>query len=228
MSRRMNEGIAKQLYEKGYAFIPSLTPSIGTKSVANRIGLILEISKLKGHELIPNIQTLKPREINCQIKNQYSGNYGFGIFPLHTDLAHWSLPPRYLLLRCIKGTKSVSTYIMSSKSLDKNLLKKAIVKPRRNTGHFNNCMLPVSFNIGTVQGVRWDSLFLEPLNSAAERLFEILRPSNMSNLACEIVLTNPGDTIIIDNWKMIHGRGVVNKNESSRVIERVYLTDIKG
>lgn len=41
------------------------------------------------------------------------------------------------------------------------------------------------------------------------------------------LLKNPGDTLIIDNWTTLHGRSEVEKSSNDRVIERVYLREIK-
>ena len=39
-------------------------------------------------------------------------------------------------------------------------------------------------------------------------------------------LTNPGDTLIVDNWRFLHGRSCVPAVDVNRRIERVYLSEL--
>ena len=38
-----------------------------------------------------------------------------------------------------------------------------------------------------------------------------------------VPLVNPGDTVIIDNWRMLHGRSNVPISCVHRIIDRTYL-----
>jgi alpha-ketoglutarate-dependent taurine dioxygenase len=38
-------------------------------------------------------------------------------------------------------------------------------------------------------------------------------------------LCQPGDVLVIDNWRALHGRGSVASNET-RVVERAYLKEL--
>ena len=227
----MIEGTKQHIEENGYAFLNSLNPDSSTMDVAMMLGTPLEVSKQIGHRNIPDIQSLKPRQKNDNLKNQYSGHFGLGEFPLHTDLAHWLHPPRYLLLRCIVGSMSITTNYIHIDKLKKiighNLLKKSVVKLRKSREFTNNCLLPTSFFSGGVEGVRWDSLFLSPMNNSANKIANYLCQEGFQSNLDHVILKNTGDTIIIDNWKMLHGRGAVNIQELGRTIERAYLTDLE-
>jgi L-asparagine oxygenase len=65
----------------------------------------------------------------------YSGIYGLGCFPFHTDLAHWRVPPHYLLLRCMTGYSDVPTLLVDGQALidavTLDVLIRAIFMPRR-------------------------------------------------------------------------------------------------
>ena len=73
-------------------------------------------------------------------RNQYSGHFGLGSFPLHTDLTHWRLPPRYLLLRCLTGSENVFTSLLASSyvagAVGMHTLQRAILRTRR---HHEGC-----------------------------------------------------------------------------------------
>ena len=42
----------------------------------------------------------------------------------------------------------------------------------------------------------------------------------------QVALETPGDTILIDNWRMLHGRAPVQPEACERLIERVFLSDL--
>ena len=70
---------------------------------------------------------------------------------------------------------------------------------------------------------RWDQLFLKPQNAAARevaaRMLEIAPELPFTN----VVLSRSGQTLLIDNWQVLHGRSSVPASESGRKLNRVYL-----
>ena len=106
--------ICAQLWTATASCCERSTFQLPTAEVAVRVGRILEIDKLLPSSKIPTVQSLRPRQAVEAKQNQYSGHYGFDIFPFHTDLAHWALPPRYFLLRCLIGTEDVFTNVLPS------------------------------------------------------------------------------------------------------------------
>jgi alpha-ketoglutarate-dependent taurine dioxygenase len=48
-----------------------------------------------------------------------------------------------------------------------------------------------------------------------------LKETNITN----VVLENTSDTLLIDNWRMLHGRSAIPDGGDGRIIERVYLGD---
>ncbi|MDD2864020.1 MAG: TauD/TfdA family dioxygenase [Methylococcales bacterium] len=221
----MIENIKSELARYGYVFIPELKPNCCTEFIANEIGSIFKVSSFVGYEHIPDIQVLTPREESkSNIKNKYSDNFGLNDFPLHTDLAHWLCPPRYILLRCLNGSDLVSTKIISYDFLV-NLLgvktfKKSVVKTR------NGCVLPIVFDKAGITGMRWDSLFLIPMNPSSNEISNLIKSEIIEKNSHHIFLRNKGDTVIIDNWMTIHGRSSVMESEKGRLIERAYLSTI--
>src|SRR2546423_858394 len=84
----------------GHAFLPRWQTNASTEEVARSAGRLVNVEALLPGSGIPSVQVLHPRPQAEAPRNQYSGTFGLGEFPLHTDLAHWSRPPRYLMLRC--------------------------------------------------------------------------------------------------------------------------------
>ena len=109
--------IRADLKRDGFGFYPRLLAELVTTQVANIVGSLANLSQLLPESAIPVVQTLVPREANQFGLNRYSGNYGLAEFPLHSDLAHWAVPPRYFMLRCIVGSNDVFTHVLSWASI---------------------------------------------------------------------------------------------------------------
>ncbi len=116
-------------------------------------------------EIAP-VQTLIPKNAEFIEKSSYSGNFGMGVLPLHTDMAHWYLPPHYFLLRCIRPAKEVLTNFLSVKNIidceDPIIFKRALFRPRRRIDDRLTILRLWDNDI-----FRWDALFIQPINNNA-------------------------------------------------------------
>ena len=173
---------------------------------------------------------LRPTEKSASTPNTYSGNYGLDAFPLHTDLAHWRQPPRYLVLRCLIGASKVYTLLLDSKPIiekgGRPILSRALVQPRRPIQGALP-LLRLFQQVERTQGIfRWDKLFLLPASRAGNSGFDLVNDAIRQSKHQALSLTDPGDTLIIDNWRMLHGRSSIPSGDEGRVIERMYLEEI--
>jgi hypothetical protein len=213
-----------QLAEHGYVLIKENMPRQETVESLKQIGKI---------EKPPNVdekQTLTPLPSFNSTPNTYSGNYGHAEFPLHTDLAHWQVPPRYLALRCIVGTESVSTRLLDSRKIvlrfGRNELRRILVHPRRAVDGRRPLLRVLDTPTKTGESFRWDTLFNQPTTNFSENMIsEIVQLLTVLDEE-RICLASNGDTLVIDNWRMLHGRSAVAQNATQRKIERVYLSEI--
>lgn len=219
--QKMSTAINSELSSRGYVFLRSHQPDLHTIAVAQNLG----------HPLTPwrggLVQTLIPRAEATP--NTYSGIYGLNRFPFHTDLAHWRTPPRYLLLRCFTGYADVPTQLIDGRALINavtlDILGRAIFKPRRpRDGAL--ALLRLCEPADNGHRLRWDEVFLKP----ASKIGDIARLRVQEWLAtCEptpISLTNVCDTLLIDNWRMLHARSPIPAGREGRAIERVYLEEL--
>lgn len=214
------------LDQTGYLFLPQWRCTDTAIEVAQSIGKVLDISERLPQSGIPNVQSLTPRHESDAERFGYSKSFGLGRFPMHTDLAHWLRPPRYLLLRCIAGSESVATVLLPVSAIrskvNKNLLSKAVFRPRQPGKTGSLLPLSLEFANSSASGFRWDSIFLLPMNEAAHQVSNSIRMIQWNDTST-VMLTNPGDSLIIDNWRTLHGREAVKSTELDRQIERVYL-----
>ena len=199
-----------------------------TFSVGRSIGSVIDLRALLNSD-ISTVQTLRPRNKSQNYFNRYSGTYGLEEFPLHTDLAHWEVPPRYMLLRCKKGSYNVHTKLFDSTKLlpivTSRVLRRALVRARRPAKNQVLTLLPVLFEINSKMAIRWDSLFLVPMNEEAHWLSQLI-DKHTSKIVETLILANQGDTLIVDNWRILHGRSRVSQIDVNRRIERIYLSEV--
>lgn len=192
-----------------------------TLDVAQRIGSVFKVPTM------PLVQTLTPRLKENEQENTYSGNFGIGEFPFHTDLAHWYVPPRFLFLRCVFPAPNVETKLIDGNDvwaeIESSVLSRSHFKPRKRLDRTSNIL-----KIKEGEIFRWDSIFIEPANTNAEKLKVAIEGHINSAKSIKLNLDKEGDCLLIDNWRMLHGRGAIGAESMDRKIERVYLNEVKN
>ena len=214
----MPNAITRELSRRGYVFLRYHQPGLHTVAVSLNLGQ--PVTPWEGGL----VQTLIPHA--KATPNTYSGIYGLNRFPFHTDLAHWRTPPRYLLLRCVTGYADVPTLLIDGRALISavtlDILARAIFKPRRpREGALSLFRLCEPTDDG--HSLRWDEVFLKPASKIGD--FANLRVREWLS-KCEpiaISLAETHDTLLIDNWRMLHSRSQIPAGREGRAIERVYL-----
>ena len=208
--------LPNQLSERGYADLGLVDIGVSTLELAR------ELADMMGARVASSIDTLSTSAPGAKLLNTYGGNYALSRLPLHTDLAHWAVPPRYLILRCVVGSPDVVTQVVHQRevlrSMPVGLIDRALLRPRR---RLDGRMFLVRMRHGSI--FRWDALFLEPDNAAARLVREHLAEEPTRLIPDEIVMNQPGRAILIDNWSALHGRSAVPPSALSRRLERVYL-----
>ena len=214
----------------GVIFLPSLAQGVPTPDIARELGSAVDAGAAK--DWASCVQVLRPRSIREAPLNLYSGHFGLDEFPLHTDAALWVMPPRYFVLRCVVGSSDVMTTTLSVDVLVSELgmatLRRAVVCPRRASRNGSACAMPLLLEGGDLVSIRWDPLFLVPANQCARTVFAWMADrSRWAKHERKVSLAHPGDTLVVDNWRTLHGRSRVPDGAAQRVIERVYLACIK-
>ena len=220
------------LRRKGYAFIRRMCPNTPTIDIASSLGKVLGIEAQYPRMGVATVQVLRPHRRSDAKRYQFSGTYGLDEFPLHTDLAHWANPPHYTLLRCLQGSSSVATQLLHCSSIEADLdtatLRQALARPRGIGLGRVLSLLPLRFDLpGDDWGMRWDPLSLVPMNRSCIRVAETVNTHKWkrSDLT-SVVLVDRGDTLVIDNFRCLHGRTSVPISDIGRQIERVYLNEV--
>jgi len=212
--------IAECMETHGYVFLPGYAPAEPGEIVARSLGSVLEFSPGNTiHELVPTTQ-------GQSTPNTYSGNYGFAQFPFHTDFAHWRHPPRFVMLRCVVGFVDVPTLLVDGtqiiEQVGHSLLCRALVQPRRPV----NGKIPLLRLLHVIDDallIRWDGLFLRPASNVGQLGMAAVRSAIGASSSVAVALAQSGDTLILDNWRMLHSRSRVPVSRHTRMLERAYL-----
>ena len=218
-------GIAAEVRAHGFAFLPAYRPNEDTLTTIANLGTISSVEGAGG-----DVQVLRPLNASESVKNVYSGNFGLGEFPLHTDLAHWHMPPRFLALRCVVGTSDVATLIMDGNNLVGAIgdlrLRRTLSQARRPINGSRPVMPLLDKRDAYGSCLRWDSLFLVPATEESARTFRAIGDYLANARPAHVTLLNLGDVLVLDNWRMLHGRSSVSIPATSRRVERAYLGEL--
>ncbi|SFD28953.1 TauD/TfdA family dioxygenase [Collimonas sp. OK412] len=211
--------IKENVIRYGYAFVDRYCPGTDTFVVASALGQLL--TPWDGGV----VQDLVPR--TSATPNTYSGIYGLDRFPFHTDLAHWRLPPRYVLLRCITGYTDVPTLLLDGQTIfdivTLDILTRAIFTQRRPRDGSLTLLRLCEPTDGDGYCFRWDGVFLKPASRIGELADQRIREQLLNCSPLSIALARAGDILLIDNWRMLHARSPIPAERVDRKIQRIYL-----
>jgi alpha-ketoglutarate-dependent taurine dioxygenase len=218
MNCEPERALREELVARGYVVLPRLAVDVGIEAAAAYLGE--PIAAWDG----PIVHELAPRPAGAP--NTYSGIFGLRPFPFHTDLAHWDVPPRYIVLRCVRGYADVPTQLIDGAAVVAKIgpieMRRALMTPRRpRSGRID--MLRLSQREGFEDVLRWDEVFLKPASRVGQRVVERVRLCIADTEPTSITLVDRGDVAIIDNWRMLHARPAIAVNRRDRRLERVYL-----
>ena len=212
--------VIDQLLDVGYLLLPAYEPFETGEVVAGRFGRPVRLGAG------PAVHNLTPVATEKSTPNTYSGIYGLEGFPFHTDFAHWRYPPRYLMLRCVIGFEEVPTLLIDGSKLVQNVgrssLSRALVRPRRPV-RGKLPLLRLYQTIGCHFLLRWDEMFVRPASPIGRAGIQAVRMAIAREHPISVALASRGDTLILDNWRMLHSRSAIPYRCENRLLERAYL-----
>jgi hypothetical protein len=171
------------------------------------------------------IRSLIPRLASESTVQTLSAKYGTGRFPLHTDTAFWPVPCRYLVFRAVGDIRRATTILSFARLLEtfgtkfRGLAERSIWLARTPGRAFYCSMI---FKVGQKSCWRYDSQCMFPVNNAASEVADILN-LGMSGIGETDLEWSEGIAVVMDNWKVLHGRGPMPFGEQRRILERIYV-----
>lgn len=173
----------------------------------------------------PEISSLIPLSQETARPRSLSRTFGLGDLPLHTDCAHHRTPPRYVLLRFAgeDGSAPVPTVLADSTELelsaqDRLHLRFALWTVNPGRRRFLSPVLSVLPDGHEL--LRFDMNCMRPAHESA-RLLGAWLGDQMKHLRTARFEWQPGSALVLDNWRMLHGRASIEGAGTSRVLRRI-------
>lgn len=200
------------LAERGWA---TLSASGGIIGELGRLGDILGVRTAgRGGALEEVIQPRRESEAHSQ---SLSARFGLNALPFHAELSHRLRPCRYLLLGCmVVGVPSAVTILLDWRTIgfspeEFELLQGAPILVRSGRNSFYTTMLPVDRSF-----LRYDPGCLEAVDARGRAALQ-LAEDRLNGSVPHRHEWRPGDILIIDNWRVLHGRDAIGHGSGRRL-----------
>ena len=167
--------------------------------------------------------TLLPTEADAAKPRSLSKVHAVGEFPLHIDTAHWLTPCRYVMLACVSpGSASRPTLLMDARRLPLNEHQSSLLHttPLRVTNGRNSFFSTILSK--TRPFVRFDPGCMTETTTDGAKILAVLARQNWPDYI-ETVQWNAGTVLVMDNWRMLHGRGRAECSDSDRKLLRISI-----
>jgi alpha-ketoglutarate-dependent taurine dioxygenase len=154
------------------------------------------------------IEELAPTRREDAESRSLSAIHGLSCFPLHTDGAHLIEPPRFIVLACVNpGSTSVPTVLARFRDLGVDG-KAGVYLVRNGRRSFYSSIRDPSRPF-----IRFDQGCMTPIDDHARRTMDAIADSGAS-IEQTAIYWRKGDVLILDNWSMLHGRGLPTSSVS--------------
>lgn len=166
-------------------------------------------------ELIPSTK--------AKFANSLSSKYKNGFFPLHTDTAHWPIPCRYIVLGCsYQGENERKTFLLNFRNLpitkiERNYLMSEPFKILNGRKSFYGTVLEQNRPF-----IRYDPGCMSPISPYGEIALDAFSQQRTARAIISIDWFE-GKIVVIDNWRVLHGRSNGLGKGSERIISRILV-----
>jgi hypothetical protein len=167
--------------------------------------------------------TLLPTEADAAKPRSLSKVHAVGEFPLHNDTAHWLTPCHYIMLACVSpGSGSRPTLLMDARQLPLNAHQSSLIHstPLRVTNGRNSFFSTILSKARPF--VRFDPGCMTATTTDGAKALAILARQNWPDYI-ETVHWNAGTVVVMDNWRLLHGRGNTDCPDSNRKLLRISI-----
>lgn len=209
------------LAENGWTEFNSGSSDSELISIASEIGEILK------HPNGEDVFLLKPKSVNESLLGTFSNKHGLQEFPLHTDTAFYNIPARFILMHSANSNSCDTTILRKSDfwyqltDAEKKMAKRAIYLVKTNRERFYTSFI---FKENNEYGLKYDPSCMLPYNKFAKDFDQILQRV-ISGIEPKKIKWTEGKTVIIDNWKTLHGRKSAEK-DTTRMLKRIYINQL--
>ena len=167
--------------------------------------------------------TLSPTPSEAAKPRSLSKVHAVGEFPLHIDTAHWLTPCRYLMLACVSpGSAERPTLLLDARRLPLNNHQSSLLHstPLRVTNGRSSFFSTILSNARPF--VRYDPGCMTAATPNGADALAILERQNWLDYV-ETFQWKAGTVLVMDNWRILHGRGHADCPDSDRKLLRISI-----
>lgn len=164
-------------------------------------------------------EQLSPRDSQASRRPSLSASFGTGAFPLHVDGAVEAIPPRFVLLYCIRDEQRRPTLLCGWKTIRDAI--RSTEQLMREVFWYRNGRRSLADTIVDRERrfVRFDATCMVPATRSGR---DVLDKISLAIRGIEVVHHEwlPQTALLIDNWSVLHGRADA-QCDGTRVLLRV-------
>jgi hypothetical protein len=214
--------VRANLQQVGWSVVATAasTPDDLTEEVRTHAQMLGEITASRGHHLVERIT---PKTPDGAYPGSLSSKYGLGSLPLHTDTAHWAIPCRYLVMTCAElGPVPTPTILLDGwrvllSEQEVSACRRAVFLIRNGRRSFYG-----SIREGARGFLRVDPGCMTPLERDGEMALHAFSLDRHEK-ALHQHDWKIGEILVIDNWRMLHGRGSGKRTAHGRILLRAMV-----
>lgn len=218
----ISEHTVRTLREIGWV---KLTSDCHSESalVARTLSLASDLGVPRRGRSVHVVEALRPKNPEDAPPASLSRRFGFGAFPYHIDTAHWPVPARFLIMSCVSPGESAAPTLLAHRDAipvsdeERSIAISGVFLVKNGRSSFYSSILGIDREF-----IRHDPGCMEPQNPDAVRALEIFSSERVQECA-HAINWQPGDSVIIDNWRVLHARAALN-NGSSRLLLRCLVS----
>jgi len=173
-------------------------------------------SKYKYKLMSSKFETLIPKKRNEIKKLSLSYAYGLNEFPLHTDGATYQIPPRFILLKSLSNSDT-KTFLADTIDIKNNIItanSKWIIKTEK--GELETKLI---YQYKNNEIFRFNRLLMKSIDGNKKEVYRAINNLKISKINWE-----KNKILIIDNWRILHGREkLIEENYENRIMQRLQI-----
>ncbi len=216
--------IRHELLKKGWVDFES-DPDLSLAFIASELGQ--PIPSRRGGPLVDRLTPMSREDAR---KFSMSASFGLGSFPYHTDGAYFRMPPRFVLLRMAPGFFSQRCTLLLdflalglSKESMSILFHDVWVVIGGKSPFLSSILGSLKREYSNGILVRYDTCCMKPAHPTFHRSKEMIVDALRKSVPVRIHWSEKR-TLVIDNWRILHGREDAEVNDSNtRCLERVLV-----
>ena len=210
------------LRENGFFYAREIAP-VQLADIASGLGIIT-----KDRRAPEAFRSISPERIESARPNTLSSRYGLGAFPFHTDAAHWTTPPDYVMLFCKNpGRGGRCTQLVDTHNLTKDgAIRQALKSAVWTTGHLSPHFCVAAHEAIDGLQMRYDPACMTPAGPESHKLQQLLDLRIAESTRSTIPWVK-GSLLVIDNKRMLHARGKASTADPDRVLVRVLIGGVQ-